>query len=151
MKIVRNVFLLVLLLYMSFDTISPSNVLSFVHEHPASFMQTNQKKQTKTYGLVGLDEPFRQGRSLSLPPLPYQKANRYAVVGVMPAFVLLRLRISHTNRSAIDGITPLICAWIVMNCLLSRTLYIIRCIAISNEMVFVDRLSNIQTYKPTLG
>ena len=114
-------------------------------------MQTNQKKKTKTYGLVGLDEPFRQGRSLSLPTLPFQKTNRYAVVGVMPAFVLLRLRISYTNRYVVDGITPLICAWIVMSCLLSRTLYIIRCIAISNEMVFVDRMSNIQTYKATLG
>ena len=81
MKIVRNVFLLVLLLYLSFDTISPFNTVSFVCEHPASFMQTNQKKKTKTYGLVGLDEPFRQGRSLSLPTLPYQKTNRYAVVG----------------------------------------------------------------------
>ena len=77
--------------------------------------------------------------------------NRYVVASVMPAFVLLCPHICHTNRSAIDGITPLICAWIVMNCLLSRTLYIIRCIAISNEMVFVDRMSNIQTYKPTLG
>ena len=44
-------------------------------------MQTNQQKQTKTYGLVGFDAPFRQGRSLSLPTLPYQQTNRYAVVG----------------------------------------------------------------------
>ena len=44
-------------------------------------MQTNQQKQTKTYGLVGFDAPFRQGRSLSLPTLPFQKTNRYAVVG----------------------------------------------------------------------
>ena len=44
-------------------------------------MQTNQQKQTKTYGLAGFDGPFRQGRSLSLPTLPFQKANRYAVVG----------------------------------------------------------------------
>ena len=44
-------------------------------------MQTNQQKQTKTYGLVGFDAPFRQGRSLSLPTLPYQRTNRYAVVG----------------------------------------------------------------------
>ena len=47
-------------------------------------MQTNQQKQTKTYGLVGFDAPFRQGRSLSLPTLPYQRTNRYAVVVVMP-------------------------------------------------------------------
>ena len=44
-------------------------------------MQTDQQKQTKTYGLVGFDAPFRQGRSLSLPTLPYQQTNRYAVVG----------------------------------------------------------------------
>ena len=93
MKIVRNVFLVVLLLYLSFDTISLSNVLSFVHEHPASFIQTNQKKQTKTYGLVALDEPFRQGRSLSLPTLPYQQTNRYAVDGVLSVFHLLHSRI----------------------------------------------------------
>ncbi|WP_304063132.1 hypothetical protein, partial [Hoylesella loescheii] len=37
--------------------------------------------KTKTYGLVGLNAPLRQGRSLSLPTLPYQQANRYAVVG----------------------------------------------------------------------
>ena len=47
-------------------------------------MQTNQQKQTKTYGLAGFDAPFRQGRSLSLPTLPYQKTNRYAVVGETP-------------------------------------------------------------------
>ena len=99
MKIVRNVFLVVLLLYLPFDTISLSNALSFVHEHPASFMQTNQKKQTKTYGLVGLDEPFRQGRSLSLPTLPYQQTNRYAVVGE----------------------TPLVHTWTVISWLLSQT------------------------------
>ena len=29
--------------------------------------------------------------------------------------------------------------------------YIIRCIAVSNEMVLVGRISNTQTYKPTLG
>ena len=44
-------------------------------------MQTNQQKQTKTYGLVGFDAPFRQGRSLSLPTLPFQRTNRYAVDG----------------------------------------------------------------------
>ena len=54
-------------------------------------MQTNQKKQTKTYGLVGLDEPFRQGRSLSLPTLPFQKTNRYAVVNAKQATIDLWL------------------------------------------------------------
>ena len=47
-------------------------------------MQTNQKKKTKTYGLVGLGAPFRQGRSLSLPTQPFQRTNRYAVVGETP-------------------------------------------------------------------
>ena len=48
-------------------------------------MQTNQQKQTKTYGLVGFDAPLRQGRSLSLPTLPYQKTNYYAVVHTIRA------------------------------------------------------------------
>ena len=48
-------------------------------------MQTNQQKRTKTYGLVGFDAPFRQGRSLSLPTLPFQKTNRYAVVHTIQA------------------------------------------------------------------
>ena len=62
-------------------------------------MQTNQQKQTKTYGLVRFDAPFRQGRSLSLPTLPYQKTNRYAVVGEIP--------LTHT--------------WTVISWLLSQT------------------------------
>ena len=104
---------------------------------------------------------LRQGRSLWLPTLPYQRTNRYAVDGVMPAFYLLLLRISYpnhsvvvsvipvfvllsprigyTNRYAVVGTTPLICAWAVMSCLLPRTLYIIRCIAVSNEMGFIGR------------
>ena len=48
-------------------------------------MQTNRQKQTKTYGLVGLNAPLRQGRSLSLPTLPFQKTNRYAVVHAIRA------------------------------------------------------------------
>ena len=43
------------------------------------------KKKTKTYGLEGLYTSLRQGRSLSLPTLPYQKTNRYAVVGAIQA------------------------------------------------------------------
>ena len=88
--------------------------------------------------------------------------NRYAVVGAMPVFVLLyphigytnsyavdgaklvsyllRPRISHTNGYAVVGTTPLICAWAVMSCLLSRTLYIIRCVAVWKEMGFIDRI-----------
>ena len=48
-------------------------------QHPR---EINQWEKTKTYGLVGLNGPLRQGRSLWLPTLPYQKANRYAVVGI---------------------------------------------------------------------
>ena len=88
--------------------------------------------------------------------------NRYAVVGAMPVFVLLRphigytnsypvdgaklvsyllrLRISHTNGYVVVGTTPLICAWAVMKCLLSRTIYIIRCVAVSSEMGSIDRI-----------
>ena len=69
---------------------------------------------------------LRQGRSLWLPTQPYQRTNRYAVVGAMPAFftptphqlhtnrcvvasvmpmfVLLYPRISHTNSYAVDGV-----------------------------------------------
>ena len=47
-----------------FDTINPANAVSFIREYPDSFIQTNQKKQTKTYGLVRLGAPLRQGRSL---------------------------------------------------------------------------------------
>ena len=87
--------------------------------------------------------------------------NRYAVVGAMPVFVLLRPRIGYTNSYPVDGAklvsyllhphightnhpmvvstTPLICAWAVMSCLLSRTIYIIRCIAVSSEMGFIGR------------
>ena len=56
-------------------------------------------KKTKTYGLVGLNALFRQGRSLSLPTLPYQQTNRYAVVGA----------------------TFLTCTWVIMICFLCLT------------------------------
>ena len=135
---------------------------------------------------MGLGAPFRQGRSLSLPTLPYQRTNRYAVdgaklvfhlllfrigytnryyvVSVIPTFVLLRLCIDYTNRYGVDGVmpafvllcpricytnhpvvvgtTPLICAWAVKSCLLSQIIYIIRCVAVRKEMVFVGRTSN---------
>gem|GEM_PF-2643739 len=116
---------------------------------------------------------LRQGRSLRLPTLPYQKTNRYAVdgaklvfyllplriscpnhsvvVSVIPVFVLLSPRIGYTNRYAVVGTRPLIGAWAVMKYLLPRTLYIIRCVAVWNEMVFVGRTSNTQSYKPTLS
>ena len=66
--------------------------------------------------------------------------NHYAAIGPIQAFYLLRSRISHTNSYAVVGTTPLICAWAVMSCLLPRTLYIIRCVAVWKEMVFVDRI-----------
>ena len=66
--------------------------------------------------------------------------NPSAVVNVMSVFYLLHLHISHTNCYEVVGTTPLICAGAVMSCLLSRTLYIIRCIAVSNEMGFIDRI-----------
>ena len=66
--------------------------------------------------------------------------NSYPVDGVMPAFVLLSPHIGYTNHPAVVGTTPLICAWAVMGCLLSRTLYIIRCVAVSSEMGFIDRI-----------
>ena len=47
-------------------------------------MQIRYWKKTKTYGLVGLGAPLRQGRSLLFGSLPYQQANCYAVVGVIP-------------------------------------------------------------------
>ena len=45
---------------------------------------TNRKK-TKTYGLEGLYTSLRQGRSLPLPTLPFQRTNRYAVVSAKQA------------------------------------------------------------------
>ena len=77
-----------IIICLPFDTIDPSNAVSFIREHSASFIQTNLKKKTKTYGLVGLSAPLRQGRSLSLPTLPYQQTNRYAVVSAMQAAIV---------------------------------------------------------------
>ena len=57
-------------------------------------------KRTKTYGLVGLNGPLRQGRSLWLPTLPYQKTNRYAVVGIMLSsciFVCVKRIVIHAD------------------------------------------------------
>ena len=74
-----------IIICLPFDTIDPASAVSFVREYPDSFIQTNQKKRTKTYGLVRLGAPLRQGRSLWLPTLPYQRTNRYAVVNAMQA------------------------------------------------------------------
>ena len=68
---------------MFIDVISSSNMPNYTHNHPTSSYKLTNGKKTKTYGLVGLGAPFRQGRSLSLPTLPFQKTNRYAVVGAM--------------------------------------------------------------------
>ena len=83
MKDVRRVFRITLLFCLPFDTIAPLNAVSFVYEQSLFFMQIRYWKKTKTYGLVGLGAPLRQGSSLSLPTLPYQRTNRYAVVGAM--------------------------------------------------------------------
>ena len=45
----------------------------------------------------------RQGRSLWLPTLPFQKTNRYAVVGSIQMLFLLQTRINHANRCAEFG------------------------------------------------
>ena len=68
--------------------------------------------------------------------------NRYTVDGAKLVFHLLLLRIGYANHHEVVGITLLIYAWAVMSCLLSRILYIIRCVAIWKEMVFVGRTSN---------
>ena len=49
----------------------------------AFIYNSTNKKKTKTYGLEGLYMPLKQGRSLSLPTLPFQRTNRYAVVNTM--------------------------------------------------------------------
>ena len=46
----------------------------------------------------------RQGRSLWLPTLPYQRTNRYAVDGAKLVFYLLQLRISYTNHYAVVAV-----------------------------------------------
>ena len=81
MKDGHNVFRTTLLFCLPFDTIGPSNAISFVYEQSLFFMQIRYWKKTKTYGLVGLGAPLRQGRSLLLPTLPFQQTNRYAVDG----------------------------------------------------------------------
>jgi len=45
----------------------------------------------------------RQGRSLSLPTLPIQRTNRYAVDGSMQMLFLLPTHINHANRYAVVG------------------------------------------------
>ena len=80
MKIGHNNLLVVLLFCMFIDAISSFNRSDYTHKQPISPYKLTNGKKTKTYGLVGLNAPLRQGRSLSLPTLPYQKTNRYAVV-----------------------------------------------------------------------
>jgi len=80
----RKFLFVVLLSYLFIDAISSSNRSDYTHKQPTSPCKLTNGRKTKTYGLVGLNAPLRQGRSLSLPTLPYQKANRYAVVGKTP-------------------------------------------------------------------
>jgi len=84
---------------MLIDAISSSNVPNYTCKQPTSPYKVINGKKTKTYGLVGLNAPLRKVRSLSLPTLPYQKTNRYAVVGEIP--------LTHT--------------WTVISWLLSQT------------------------------
>ena len=104
MKDGRNVFLVTLLFCLPFDAIGPLNAISFVYEQSLFFMQIRYWKKTKTYGLVGLGAPLRQGRSLSLPTLPYQQTNRYAVVGAMP---LERIWVVASYMFALAGLSYL--------------------------------------------
>ena len=80
----HNNLLVTLLFCMFIDVISSSNMPNYTHNHPTSSYKLTNGKKTKTYGLVGLNAPLRQGRSLSLPTLPYQRTNRYAVVRETP-------------------------------------------------------------------
>ena len=70
----------VLLSYLFIDAISSPNRSDYTHKQPTSPYKLTNGKKTKTYGLVRWRIPLRQGRSLSLPTLPYQQTNRYAVV-----------------------------------------------------------------------
>ena len=45
----------------------------------------------------------RQGRSLWLPTLPFQRTNRYAVDGAKQMLFLLQTRINHVSRYSVDG------------------------------------------------
>ena len=81
MKNGRKTLFVVLLSYLFIDAVSSSNRSDYTHKQQTSPYWLTNGKKTKTYGLVGLNAPLRQGRSLSLPTLPYQQTNRYAVVG----------------------------------------------------------------------
>ena len=79
-------FLFVVLLPNLFiDAISSSNRSDYTHKQPTSTYRLTNGKKTNTYGVVVFDASLRQGRSLSLPTLPYQQTNHYAVVGAMHA------------------------------------------------------------------
>ena len=85
MKNGRKSLFVGLLSYLFIGAISSSNRSDYAHKQPTFPYRLTKGKKTKTYGLVGLNAPLRQGRSLSLPTLPYQKNNRYAVVDVIQA------------------------------------------------------------------
>ena len=58
-------------------------------------------KQTKTYGLEGWYAPLRQGRSFPLPTLPFQRTNRYAVVGITNLSYPSHTYFSYAEKSKI--------------------------------------------------
>ena len=87
---------------------------------------------TNRYAVVGVIPTFVSFRFC----IGY--ANRYAVDGTKPVLVSFRLCIGYINCYAVVGTTPLICAWAVKSCLLSQIIYIIRCVVVWNEMVFID-------------
>ena len=85
MKNGRKSLFVGLLLDLFIDAISSSNRSDYTHKQPTSPYKLTNGKKTKTYGLVGLNAPLRQGRSLPLPTLPYQQTKRYAVADVIQA------------------------------------------------------------------
>ena len=85
MKNRHKTLFVVLLSYLFISAISSPNRPDYTHKRPTSPYKLTNGKKTKTYGLVGLNAPLRQGRSLSLPTLPFQQTNRYAVVNAIQA------------------------------------------------------------------
>jgi len=63
----------------------------------------NKKEKDQDLRPCFLLSLHRQGRSLSLPPLPFQQTNRYAVVGAKQMLFLLQTRINHANCYSVDG------------------------------------------------
>ena len=85
MKNRHKTLFVVLLSYLLIEVIYSSSRSDYTNKQPTSPYWLTNGKKTKTYGLVGLNAPLRQGRSLPLPTLPYQQINRYAVVDAIQA------------------------------------------------------------------